>query len=204
MQKRPDLIIGEKNQFRSFHVFHIIDKIMLKFRTKKYPPQREKQSRDEEKNFNPINAACYGGMFFHRDLIRRIGFPDERYVVYMDDFDFSYRNIRKGGAIYFVPHSVLNDQEESWNNVQNRFAFIQIALNNNHSALYYSIRNRVYFELKNNVDNHCVYAINLLIYSALVFFFALSSLKYKNILVYVRAVRDGLRQKMGVNPYYLL
>lgn len=204
VQKRPDIVIGLKNQFRSFHLFHLVDKFILKFSKKKYSGINKKLQFDPIRNFSQIHAAAWGGMFFHKDIIHRIGYPDQKYVVYMDDFDFSYRNILKGGQIYFVPKSILKDQEQSWNNVRNRFAFIQIALNSNHPALYYSIRNRVYFENLNHVNNRLVYLINMLIYSFIVVFVALVLLKFKNIFVYIRSLCDGLRKKMGVNSHYPL
>jgi len=200
--KKPHIIIGDKNQFRYLHIFHIIDKIKVRFVYKQCSPEFLQQTK--MKDFAPINAACYGGMFFHKDLIYRVGYPDERYVVYMDDFDFSYRNILKGGIIYFVPFSVLRDQEDSWNNAKKTFAFIQIAINNNYSVLYYSIRNRIYFELKYNVDNCVIYAINLLVYSIVVTLYALVMFKWKNIVTYAHAVRDGLIKNMGINYHYPL
>ncbi len=74
----------------------------------------------------------------------------------------------------------------------------------NYSALYYSIRNRVYFELEYNVDNYIMYLFNAVIYSTIIMCFALVFLKFKNIAVYCQAVIDGMKKRMGFNPDYPL
>jgi len=204
INNKPHLVIGEKNQFRSFHIFYFGHKILIKFNGKKYDPNTKDELQTVGRTYGLINAAYYGGMFFHTDIISNLGYPNERFVVYMDDFDFSHRNILKGGKIFFIPRSVIKDQEQSWNNVQKKFAFLEIAQNKNYPLLYYSIRNRVYFELQYNVNNYLIYAINLMIYSLIVMCFAIIFLKFKNILVYLCAIRDGLLGNMGVNQHYPL
>ena len=55
----------------------------------------------------------YGGLFFHRSIIDIIGLPDTNYFLYGDDFDFSYRITKKGGKIFLVTQSVIEDLEKS-------------------------------------------------------------------------------------------
>lgn len=203
IRKDPSLIIGRKNQFRSFHLFHIIERISLRLIKKTLPYEDNKNYTNNDPIYGNLMAACYGGMFFHRKLIDRIGYPDEKFVVYMDDFDYSYRNVQNGGLIYFVPKSIVRDQEESWNQKRS-LAIVQIAKNRNYSSLYYSIRNRVYFECKYFVDNMFVYFLNLFIYSFLVTLISIINLKIKNVIVYYHAVYDGLMKRMGLNDKYLL
>nr|MBP8782445.1 hypothetical protein [Paludibacteraceae bacterium] len=80
----------------------------------------------------------------------------------------------------------------------------QIALWENFTKLYYSIRNRVYFERVYTTNNTVIYFINMVIYSSLVIVYALLQGKIKNIKVYCEAVRDGIKKKLGVNSKYPL
>ncbi len=54
------------------------------------------------------------GLFFHKDLIEKIGLPDESYFLYVDDFDFTYRITKAGGEIWMVTNSHLHDLESSF------------------------------------------------------------------------------------------
>jgi len=150
----PELVIGDKNKFRSFHILKLINTISSKLFI--YKARSAFSIKDNMKEFPesaPIGAACYGGMFFHVSLIDAIGFPDKNYVLYYDDYEFSLRHIKQGGEIYFVTKSILMDQVKSWNNLKRRFAFLEIATNRNLSIIYYSVRNSVFFEKNYNVDN---------------------------------------------------
>ncbi|WP_330857422.1 hypothetical protein [Glutamicibacter sp. HZAU] len=35
--------------------------------------------------YREMNSGCFEGMFIHRDVVRRIGFPDPRFFIYWDD-----------------------------------------------------------------------------------------------------------------------
>jgi len=41
--------------------------------------------RNETKPIVQIPMAPYGGLFFHKAILKKIGYPDERYFVYTDD-----------------------------------------------------------------------------------------------------------------------
>lgn len=203
LKNNPDLVIGDKNNFRSLNIFNIINN----FFEKVFEFNKEK-SKGKNKNNIPdyalIGAACYGGMFFHSKLVEKIGLPDERYVLYYDDYEYSLRHIQRGGKIYFIRDSILEDQIKSWNNSKWKFAFIEIATNRNLPLLYYSIRNSVYFEINHKVDNKCVYYLNLLIYSIVTCLTALLFFRINNLRVYLYALMDGLKGKLGYNSKYPL
>ncbi|MDQ1127902.1 glycosyltransferase family 2 protein [Microbacterium sp. SORGH_AS_0888] len=39
----------------------------------------------DESGFKEMNSGCFEGMFIHRDIVSRIGFPDPRFFIYWDD-----------------------------------------------------------------------------------------------------------------------
>ncbi len=199
MENKPQIVLGRKNIFRAFHISDIIQKAIdtaLRKRTELKSPT--------PKEYGEIYAAPYGGMFFNKKLIQTIGYPDEHYYLYVDDHEFSYRIVKKGGKLYLATKSIVEDVDQSWHTRTDGFAFSRIATDNNYVRLYYSVRNRVYFEKNELVNNWLVYSINMLIYCALVLAVALINFRIKNIKIYFTAVFHGLIGKMGRNDEYSL
>ncbi|MBN1765572.1 MAG: glycosyltransferase [Sedimentisphaerales bacterium] len=198
-ENNPQIVLGRKNIFRAFHIADIIRKAIdcLLRKKNKLPPYPTKE-------YGEIYAAPYGGMFFNKKLIETIGYPNENYYLYVDDHEFSYRIIKKGGKMYLVPKSIVEDIDQSWHTRTDGFAFSRIARDDNYVRLYYSVRNRIYFEQTELVDNWLVYLINMLIYCIFVLVVALAGLRVKNIKVFFTAVYHGLIGKMERNSEYTL
>lgn len=199
MEDNPKIVLGRKNIYRAFHAADIIRKaIDSLLRTK------DELAPCTAKEYGEIYAAPYGGMFFNKKLIEIIGYPSEHYYLYVDDHEFSYRIIKNGGKMFLVTKSIVEDIDQSWHTRTDGFAFSRIAKDDNHVRLYYSVRNRIYFEKTELVDNWFVYSINMLIYSVFVLSVALARLRFKNIKIYFTAVFHGLSGKMGRNNEYAL
>lgn len=190
---KPYLLPGPFNVFRSFHYRN---SILSFFRSDK--------KSVEHKVSGIINAAPYGGLFFHKDLIKKIGYPDKGMVLYFDDYEFTYRIHKNNGKIYLVTNSVINDVETSWHELKSGNALTKISLESNYLRLYYSIRNRVYFEMKDLVTCRFEYYLNMLIYTIILIILCAVRFKFKNIQIYVTALFHGLYKKMGINKKYKL
>lgn len=54
-----------------------------------------------------VFAACGNGIAMRTESARRIGFFDERYFMYYEDIDLSWRLRAQGGRIEYVPDAVL-------------------------------------------------------------------------------------------------
>jgi GT2 family glycosyltransferase len=87
-----------------------------------------------EKVYN-IPVCPYGGMLFHKSLLETIGYPDERFFVYCDDYEWSYRITQSGGSIFLIQKSKVNDIDVS-------------DKEENPAKIYYSVRNLTYFKKK--------------------------------------------------------
>lgn len=93
-------------------------------------------TRDLDKDFLSMQAVTFEGMFVDTIYIRKIGFPDKRFFILGDDFDYSLRLLRFGN-IYHVPSAKLvrlvrqqkNDGKYTWKS-------------------YYEIRNVLYMDLR--------------------------------------------------------
>ncbi|HPS57713.1 MAG TPA: glycosyltransferase [Spirochaetota bacterium] len=179
-ENRPDLLIGINNMFRTFHIKNIFNKFF-------------KKSTDNIFN-NNLPVAPYGGMFFHMNLIEQIGYPDEDFCLYFDDHEFSRRLVEKGGNIFLVQKSIINELEDSWYHDKG-FGFMKIVKSNNRKVMYYSIRNRIIFEKKYMVTNYFIYLFNALIYCGILILIMLITLNLKNIYTFINAVLDGFLNK---------
>jgi len=195
-QNNSQLIIGRNNIFRSFHLFSLHESIRNKFSYKRNVERKTNVQCGE------IAAAPYGGSFFNKKVLEEIGFPDEKYYLYSDDYDFSYRITKNGGKIILVLGSRIKDIEPSWN--ISGFAVYNIVKQKNQVTLYYSIRNRIHFEKSELVNNKIMYTINMVVYSSVVFFLGIILLRFRNLKTYFTAVRNGLCGEFGKNENYLL
>jgi len=188
---KPEIVIGLKNSFLGFHIKELPRKI---YRYLKRVFFDEKMTlNDKDIKFGKVPVAPYGGLFIHKNIINEIGYPDENFYLYADDHEWSYRISKNGGEIYLIFDSKIDDIELSWHvpkeNKETTFSIISKA---NPFRVYYSIRNRVYFEMNNLVNNRAIYWINAFSYLLLI-----SMISTKNLKIIIKAIKDGYKGNLG-------
>jgi GT2 family glycosyltransferase len=186
LNKNPDLVLGGRiNSFLGFHLIDLPTKIIKKL-------MAQKQNKTElDNNIGLVSVAPYGGLFFHKHLIQMIGFPDESYFVYADDHEWSYRITKYGGEIILLQESSIEDIDVSWNSRTQYKTHFMLLIKGMKSKVYYSTRNRMFFEILNRVDSKFVYYCNIITYSLILFFFSLIHLRITNYKIFLRAIKDG-------------
>lgn len=191
---QPSYMLGSTNSFWGFNCIELFSKIKEKVFGR----------RQIKKKYGEVLVYPYGGLFFNKKLIDTISLPDKRYGLYVDDYEFTHRISRCGGKIFLVIESSIDDIESTWENGGNEPHFVKIAKSNSPVRLYYTTRNMLYF-LKGYYCTSCfVFSLNVLVYSIV---FALTSLlfgKINNVTVYLQAVNDGFRGKLGINSRFAL
>jgi GT2 family glycosyltransferase len=99
-------------------------------------------SYNKYKSYSNVDKYCTCAtgccMLIRRDVFNKIGFLDEKYFLYLEDTDYSYRAINAGFKIYYVSDSIIYHKVSS-----------TTKKNNSYLPIYYSIRNRLYFSNKN-------------------------------------------------------
>jgi GT2 family glycosyltransferase len=192
LKNKPELILGRKNSFFGFHVKD------LPMKTIKYLRSLLNLKKIEDTkvhNFNlkysTIPSAPYGGLFIHKNLIDNIGFPNEKFYLYVDDTEWTYRITMDGGKIYLVLESIIYDLEPYWG-IHGNFLIDKIPKDTKRS--YYAFRNAVFFEINNLVDNKIVFWINVLVYMLIVFLFHRDISLIK---VLIRAIKDAYKGNLG-------
>jgi len=93
------------------------------------------KKNDRQKDYLTIEGATFEGLFIHRSIIKKVGFPDKRFFIYGDDTDYCLR-IRQITNIYYIPEAkvVKLIKPEKQKNVGWK--------------RYYIIRNTLYLELR--------------------------------------------------------
>lgn len=118
-------------------------------------------------------SAPYGGMFFHTDLLHKHGLPDKNYVLYVDDTDYSYRLVRGGATIKFIPSATVEDAEKSWNvKSKSGNSFMTILNSDSEFRVFYSSRNQSFFEHRKRSHNTVARQLNKFVYLSILYFLA--------------------------------
>ena len=193
----PDDILPAKNNFAGFHLKNLFAKISERINPGK------KRSAEPAPGAARISAATYGGLFFHKDLMEKIGLPDESYFLYADDFDFTYRITKAGGEIWIVTNSIIHDLESSFYLPAKKNILYHSAFDSpTESSSYYALRNTVYFSKKFLVNNKFVYRLNKFLFLAFITVIGILRGESKRLKLIRAAIKDGENGRLGFNPEY--
>lgn len=153
----------------------------------------------------PVAVAPYSGMYFHRSVPEANGLPDERFLLYADDTEFSFRLTRSGGKIILVTGAQLVDLELSWN-VKARYSntFDALLLGDGDFRAYYSTRNNAYFERWHRDGNRWIRALNRAIYLGVLRVRATMKKRQPRFQLLFDAIRDGEAGRLGEHPNFPL
>lgn len=153
-----------------------------------------------------VNRCMYGGMFFHRKLIADIGLPEEKFYLYYDDYEFTYRSYLHGYKIYIINDAIVKDMDGRWDmndKKQKSFIFTGRIMSDNYNRLYYTVRNAAYFESEISQNrNFLITKVNKYMYMAFLYSYALFKGRLRSFFVIKEAIRDGEGGVMGVNKKY--
>lgn len=149
-----------------------------------------------------IPGSPYGGFFIHSRHIDAIGLPDQRYVLYFDDLEWTNRVYRQGGRIVLVPGCIIEDAEGDWavgpgRPPAGRFFMIDLIRSKDSKRLYFSIRNNIYFKSRYWSDGWGIMFTNVTLFVVLTVGLGLVLGRPRNAVTMVRAALDGLFGRMG-------
>jgi len=203
LKGKPQDPIGESvNGFFGFHVKDLPRKIWGR-RPGIRPGSHMARAVPEDRLFRQ-RVAPFGGLFFHRTLIGRYGYPDARFILYCDDIEFSYRITSGGGEIWLAPAARIVDVEQSWSLGEDRMtAFGRWIKQGSDRQVFYTARNWSYFE------SHCrgcswFRLVNRTIYLSILWCTAMRARKATRFKLILEAIRDGERGVLGVRPEFPL
>lgn len=189
----PYLMMGVENSFMGFDLFNYFSKRI-----------RRKKVKSENVNtaYGRIAFVPYGGMFFDKNLLKNIGYPNDDFYLYEDDKEFCYRVIKNNGNIFIVCGSQITDID-FWISEQSKKKFLSSSFldSDQQFRVYYLFRNRTYFDFRNRVNCKLIYFMNMFIFLSKLFLSALIYGELKRFKLICCAVNDGLKGKLGEKDF---
>lgn len=178
------------DNFLGFHVFRILSNKLRKRQDSRFAAMPLK-----ERVMMPY--VPYGGLMIHRDMIDLIGYPDERFYLYVDDSEFTYRITQHGGHIRMIPACRIIDIDKSQGINYKKRPFHDQLLDEWSFRTYYHVRNRVYFYSRVAIRNKVIFRLNKLLYLAWLRGISVLSNKTAQYKKLSSAVNDGLMGNLG-------
>ena len=134
--QEADAIMGQRRDFDGGHFFW-----QHRFWTSLaiYNPFSRDSWREGER-YKLANALCFEGSFFSRGLVTKIGLPDPRFFIYLDDACYGYV-ASKAGKVIYVPDYVLSRRREVANK---EIGNVRQLNSTSDMTRYYITRNRAY------------------------------------------------------------
>lgn len=188
LSRDADLFLTRPNNFLGFHISDVWKVLKTIF-------TNQNGSKHILPQWGVLKVSPYGGMFFHKDLVGKIGLPNEEYFVYADDFDFSYRVTKTNGKIILVANAHIRDIDDSWRTHEIKNP-IRRLLNGSPLKTYYYVRNRVYFEIKNLTNDRIMYNINTYTIILVLCIYSIFT-RGNNYRLILKAIKHGRAGRLG-------
>lgn len=138
---------------------------------------------DKRKEIDFATGCC---ILIHKSVFERIGYLAEEYFLYFEDTDFCVRAKRAGIKIVYEPSAKL------WHKISSTTGGETSLI-----TLYYSNRNRLYFNNKFNKENRVYYLTYFYMTRFIKFIIWLTEGHIGRIKVVIKAIRDYKSNKVG-------
>ena len=192
----PDRFITNTNWWLGFNIFESLKSIIMKISHLNKPTSE----RVFEKKWVQVKVIPYGGMFFHKNLIKTIGLPDEQFFLYRDDYEYTYRITTMKGKIFLLFNSILEDVDLPTVVSSGTNPFTYNAINENKFLIYYDIRNAIILQRRYKADfipNNFLYIINSFIVLFAFVLITIPMLKFDYYKTLFPAIVHGFRGETG-------
>jgi GT2 family glycosyltransferase len=181
------------NNFMGFHLGRIFKNRLRKLNKKSGEP----------KQYAKMPYVPYGGFFLHRKGIEKIGFPDERLFLYVDDSEYTYRITKAGGSIYLIANALVLDVDVSQGINYNSGFLKSKILDLWNFRTYYQVRNRIYFYNRETIKDKYVFWFNKQLYLWALLVKAVLNGQLKQYHNFKKAVEDGTKENLNTgDPKY--
>lgn len=139
--------------------------------------------------------APWGGLVLPWDVVVVVGGPLAAFVLYGEDLEYTRRITSRGGVIRVVPEALVLDMDTKWIRPGRLIPGLLSATSR--SALYYTVRNRVYREMR---TSHRAVTLprmlNSLFFGVLLIGGAVHHRRFSNLPLIARACADGARGRL--------
>ncbi len=195
--KNGERILSRENNFLGFH----IKDILQKFNERLFKKKAHYQSHDLEIE---VAAAPYSGMLFHRSMVAMNGLPNEDYFLYQDDFEYTFKFVKKGGSIILIENAYIDDIEHSEYLEEQKGWLHHSVFIGKENTMYYVFRNMHYFNTKYRKSNNFIYLVNRICFWLLIGTIAILRNETQRLALLKTALTDAKNETLGFNPKYPL
>ncbi len=145
-----------------------------------------------------VPQASYGGLLLPAEVIRSVGLPDEAFVLYYDDVEYTRRIRAAGFPIVVSFDSIIEDISEKWVDSSSRYLDGMIKARNE-VRTYYTVRNSFVVDRRAAMADRRLlrFIVNFSIYSMYVAVTSMKNRDHRFARLYWRACLDGARGRMG-------
>jgi GT2 family glycosyltransferase len=133
--------------------------------------------------------SSWGGLFFNKGVLDKIGYPNEEFYLYGDDFEFSDRLTDSGYNIFTIFNSRIIDVDIQLNSSG------LFSKNQPEFKAFYSLRNHVYLDYRGKLFSCFFIAIGLISIGFLTTGF--SKTFFKRSLLVMKAIANGYSGELG-------
>jgi GT2 family glycosyltransferase len=145
-----------------------------------------------------LRFATYGGLWMPAEVVSAIGYPDEYMYLYADDTEYSGRIPARNAKLFLVPSSRVDDIELSWYAEPSlTHGFSRILLAESDARVYYTTRNKVYFECHVRDNDGLLQSMNEAVFWVLLYLFAFLYDRPQRRDLIRRAVLEGKSARLG-------
>ncbi|GGZ00465.1 glycosyltransferase [Shewanella fodinae] len=142
-------------------------------------------------------AAPYGGLLLSRSSLESNILPNDSFYLYADDYDYTFRLVmQKNFKILYTEVSLIHDLERSFHLVEKNSKKYSLFQNRyfkaNKLQLYYSVRNQVFFSLKNS-NSKFLFFVNMIVFYPIFILQFLFYLDFKRIFLFNSAIYSGFK-----------
>jgi hypothetical protein len=146
------------------------------------------KNSQNKKNIS-MQVAPYGGLFFNKEILKIVGFPQKKFFLYADDFEFTLRLTRNNFNIYFCKDYLIEDLDKTLD--ENNYFSKTV----DERKIFFQVRNHTHFSRK-FITNKVAYYCNMyifLFYFILINFLITADKKFffKRLYLIIKAVRSG-------------
>lgn len=196
-EKNGNILLEPENSYVGFHFAYYIKKIFRKWRLK------NKNINIDADEFLEVPVAPYGGLFFKKEILDIVGYPDSKFFLYEDDTEFTFRFTKNGIKIFLVPSIKIDDLDGYWSKDKGGILSHTYIKAQPH-RFYYFIRNKIYFQFKFRVTNKNIFYINKLIYDIRILAISIINKSLRRFHLYRKASNHGLSGIMGKKKPHIL
>lgn len=145
-----------------------------------------------------VPYGAYGGLLLPSAIAAEVGPPDHRFYLYEDDTEFTHRLADRAAGLHLVPASRLADLDASWyETAPGRGGWSKLLLAPSERRVYFTVRNRVFFESRRRGRPGARARLNRLLFLAGLTVTAMRLRRRKRLRLILRAVRNGQHGRLG-------